>query len=512
MPSETIVPTHTPKTLDAWVKLLDGVQLPVPADSHERVKTAIGDSRRSLRDIAELMQDSPALVLSVMREANRHTHESISAPAESLEIALNRLGLKRAEELLQRLPTLPTEQIPPTLRHLQMISQHACQQASGLFASRLARLWQEIHWGSLLFFAPLWPLALTHPKLLEEWELRVVHKGEPAPRVERELFGVRLLSLCQTLAEFWRLPAWVTQGYHLLQGERRSLVKVMHIARDHSSPLRQQQRLDDDPPLSRWLNQPANTVLLANGLALAAQQAWNCPHILRWQQLTSLYLQVALEDVQHMVHQQAAISARKHAGPGLFHPAEMLIWPWDAHYVPRGMRAPAAPTPEALGQWRAHCAELLKEPSPFTNAMHLTGKAFDAFKACGMRRVLMLTPEKEHSLLRVHHQAGLASDISSLTVAVNQSKLLQRLLTQSAQLRLTPENYAQFAALLPASLRTLFRGDNLLLRSLASNGRVVMLILADQGGGPFSDVSVQAFGKTAQCIERALTAFGNRSA
>ena len=57
----------------------------------------------------------------------------------------------------------------------------------------------------------------------------------------------------------------------------------------------------------------------------------------------------------------------------------------------------------------------------------------------------------------------------------------------------------------------LFRGQHLLLRSLSSNGKVVMVVLADQGGGPFSEISVQAFGKTAQCIERALTAFSNRS-
>ncbi|WP_448153873.1 hypothetical protein, partial [Lactiplantibacillus pentosus] len=88
---------------------------------------------------------------------------------------------------------------------------------------------------------------------------------------ERELFGVRLLGLCQALAEFWRLPTWVTQGYRLLQQERRSLARVMHIARDHKSPLRQQQKLDADPELRRWLNHPANTVMLANGVALAAQ-------------------------------------------------------------------------------------------------------------------------------------------------------------------------------------------------------------------------------------------------
>jgi hypothetical protein len=512
MPSETIVPTTNPKTLDAWIKLLDGTHLPVPCHSHDRVKAAIADSRRSLRDIAEVMQDSPALVLGVMREANRHTHATIAEPAENLEVALNRLGLARVESLVERLHTAPAAEIPLALRQLQMISQHASQQASGLFASRLARLWQDIHWGSLLFLSPLWPLALTHPQLLEEWELRVVHRGEPAPKVERELFGVRLLGLCQALAEFWRLPTWVTQGYHLLQEERRSLAKVMRIARDHKSPLRQQQKLDADPALRRWLNHPANTVLLANGLALASQHSWTCPHIQRWQQVISLYLQAPLEDVQGQSHQQAAQSARKHALEGVFHPAQMLLWPWNAHYVPRGMQQAGAPDGKALGDWRKFCAELLSEPTPFSNAMHLTSYAREALQACGMKRVLLLMSDKTHSFLRVHQLAGLPQQAANLTVPVTQSKLLQRLLTQSAQLRLTPENHAQFSALLPASLRVLFRGEHLLLRSLSNNGKVVMVLMADQGGGPFSEVSVQAFARTAQCLERALATFSNRRA
>ena len=38
-----------------------------------------------------------------------------------------------------------------------------------------------------------------------------------------------------------------------------------------------------------------------------------------------------------------------------------------------------------------------------------------------------------------------------------------------------------------------------------------MLLLADQAGRPLADVSVQALGKTAQCIERALATFATRS-
>ncbi|MBE0739287.1 hypothetical protein IH731_27555, partial [Escherichia coli] len=50
--------------------------------------------------------------------------------------------------------------------------------ASGLFGARLARLWQEIHWGSLLTMAPVWALANARPQLLEQWQQRVLVQGE----------------------------------------------------------------------------------------------------------------------------------------------------------------------------------------------------------------------------------------------------------------------------------------------------------------------------------------------
>ncbi|WP_130903962.1 HDOD domain-containing protein [Pseudomonas sp. Sample_22] len=510
MVNETNVPTPKPTTLQGWVKLLDGVRLPVPQASHDRVCRAIRDSRSSLRDIADLMQDSPALALSVIREANRHTHGSMTEPAENLEVAINRLGLKRTEELLERLPAAPMGEIPKALRQLQMISQHATQQANGFFASRLARLWQDIHWGSLLFLSPLWPLALTHPQLLEEWELRVIHKGESACKVEKQLFGARLLEIGLALVEAWHLPIWVQQGYKLLLTEQRELVKVLRIARDSEHPLRQQNRLDDDPTLRRWLNQPANTVLLANGLALSAQQAWDSPHSERWQYLTSLYLQMPMDEVQQQLHQQAANSARHHAMPDLWHPAVALLWPWGTNRLHAGLLPAPAPTAEDLAKWRRQCAELLIEPSRFTNAMHLTTSARDALVACGMRRVMILMADRAHANLRVHQSAGLPKEVAGMNFAVSQSTVLQRLLAQQAQVRLTPANNAQFSALLPNSLRSQFSGEHLLLRSLVNNGRVIMIVVADQGGGAFSEITVQAFGKTAQCIEKALHSFSHR--
>ena len=510
MTNEATAPPSTPSTLDAWVKLLDAVNMPIPLPSHVLVCKALSDNRRSLREIAEVMQDSPALALSLIREANRHAHGSLSEPSESLEVAINRLGLKRTQELLERLPALAVDDMPLAFRQIQLISQHAAQQAVGLFGNRLARLWHEIYWGSLLFLSPLWAMALTHPRQLDEWEHRVIHKGECASKVEKQLFGVRLFDICRAVAARWRLPEWVLQGYAVITEEQRTLVKVLHIARGSHQPLRQQQRLDADPALRRWLNHPANTVLLANGLALSAQQAWDSPHNLRWQYLTSLYLQMPLDELQQQVHQNAASSGRYHSMPDLWHPAQSLLWPWDMRRANQGMQPAAAPCAEALVLWRKHCGQLLSEPSIFSNSMHLTTCARDALLACGMRRVMLLMADKTATTLRVHQIAGLPKEAFDLSLAVSQSSALQRLMLQPAQVRLTPENNNVISAVLPNSLRRLFAGEHLLLRSLSSNGRVVMLMVADQGGGPFSEISVQAFGKTAQCIEKALNSFTTR--
>lgn len=501
----------TPRTLDGWLQQLDGVRLPIATSQLEQVRRYLLDSRRSLRDIAEQIQNSPAIALLLMREANR-SNSGFSEPALSLEMALNRLGLTRTEALLLQAPSLAEAQLPAALSQLQLISLHASQQANGLFAGRLARLWQDIHWGSLLFFAPLWPLVFAYPQLFQAWEERVLRRGEPAQQVERELLGVPLLQLCLALAQHWRLPEWIVQGYRLLVEDRRLLVKALHVAHDNEHPLHQQQMLDADPVLRRWLTQPANSILLANGLALSSHHNWSCPHSLRWQRLTGLYLQAALGEVQQLVHQQAVLSARQHAQPGLWHPAQALLWPWDACRLQALPAAPALPDSSALAQWKQQCTRLLAEPSSFANVLQLTDCARQALVAGGMQRVLLLLADRNHTRLVAQQSAGLAEGAAQLHFDPAQSQVLRRLLGQAGQLRLTPANVAQFSALLPGSLKALFPSEHLLLRSLASNGRVVMLLITDQQGAPISEAQLQVFGKTAQCIERALGNFAKRGA
>jgi hypothetical protein len=495
-----------PRTIPAWIKALDDAPLPAFAAVHGKVRQALRDGSNSMRQIAELIQTSPVLALRFIQEANRGIGDG--QPAESLEVALSRIGLQRAEALLARIPAMEARDIPLPLRQMVLISRHASQQANGLFAARLARLWQDIHWGSLLFLSPAWALVGAYPHLLEIWEQRVLVKGEPASRIEKELLGVPLLELCLKLAEHWRLPDWIIQGYRLLSGDRRMLIKALHIARDNEHPLHQQQMLDADPELRRWLTLPSNTIVLANGLALSSHHSWSGVHSLRWQRLAGLYLQVSLADLQQMVHQQAATSAREIGRTDLWHPAQGLLWPTGTRF--QVLRAAPVASDADLAEWREHCRRLLSEPTPFSNVLQLTATASQALACAGMQRTLVLLFDRKQSRLVAQQSAGLPSDAARLTLIPEQSQIVRRLLEKPAQLRLQPANMAQFSALLPGSLKALFSGEHLLLRSLGIDGRVLMLVVSDQNGASFSDTTLQTFAKTTQCIERALATFSRR--
>lgn len=499
------IPSTLPRSLNAWLQHLDSIRLPIAEASHIEIGRTLADSRRSMRDIAEVIQRSPALALLLMREANRDA----ASPAVSLEVALTRLGVARCEALLRKVPRVAEHEIPLQLRQMTLISQHAAQQASGLFSSRLARLWQEIHWCSLLFMAPLWPLACACPELIQVWEQRVMIDGEPAERVERELFGVPLRDLCRALAEHWRLPEWIAQGYRLLGNDRRMLVKALHIARDDLHPLHQQQLLDQDPALRRWLTQPANTVLLANGLALAAHACWSDLHNLRWQRLTGLYLQLPLADIQQLVHQQAVRSAQLHSQPGLWHPAQALLWPSGTQHLCRPVVKQEVKT--NLQAWREHCGQLLRQPSPFANVLQLTACARDALHASGVQRLALLVTDRDRSRLLCQQSIGLGDQGHNLSLLVAQSQILRKLLEAPNQLRLNASNMARYSAFIPGPIKALFSGEDLLLQSLANHGRVVMLLVADMNGAPFSETQLQALGKTCQCVERALAQFAARA-
>lgn len=490
-----------------WLARLDKPRLPALPHVQNQVLKMLGDGNRSLREIADRLQNSPGMALYLMIEANRSGSSSLHSPAETMEQALTRLGAQRSIELLRRLPTLGQAEMPVAMAQLQLISLHAMQQADGLFTPHLARLWQEIHWSSLLFMSPLWALAWLEPERMQQWIRRVLEKAEPARQVEAELFGQPLLGLCQQLSEHWCLPAWISQGYHLLGTQHRLLVKSLHIARDYRSPLQQRQKLDADPPLQRWLTQPGNTVLLSNALAIVAHHGWYSGHMLRWQQLAGLYLQAELPDLQALSHQQAVTSARLHAVPGLWHPAQALLWPAPVSNKPLANHLPSA---QELQAWRSACQQLLSSPSPFSNMAQLLAATGQALNAAGFPRTLVLFSDRPRGRLLAQHYSSLANQAKSLQLLPALNPILKQLLAKPMQLHIQQDNSARFYPLLPEELQKLFDSRHLLLRSIGAPERIALVLVVDQNKQPINDLSVQIFNKTCQCLEKALQHFNHR--
>lgn len=499
-------PDVAPRSLDAWLQELEAVRLPISPGEQLFLQRTLGDDHLSLREVATRVQTSPIFVLALIREASL----GLAEPVATAELALRRLGLSRAAGLLREQHVQPEENIPAPLRQVQLVCLHAMQQADGLFGVPLARLAGEIQLASLLFLAPLWPLAQAYPTLLAHWARRVVLDREPAAKVEQALFGVPLRSLCLALAERWRLPEWVELGYRLLGRDRRRLVQALHIAHDDLHPLHQQQMLDEHPALRRWLTQPANTILLANGIAIAAHSDWNDLHSLRWQRLVGLYLNLPLDAVQRQAHQQAVVSARLHARPGLWHPAQMLVWQQPTDCGP-SRRASSAVVPEPdrpqgdrdQQAWLRHCLRL-RQPGSFRNAVELLDCARDALAACGLPRLLLLVANRDHSQLLIRQSHGLHPAPAHTAINCLDDGILPRLLHKPARLLLDADSFSRLAGRLPSPLPACFTRPPLLLQSLASGARVRLLLVAEWPVNGADAPSRDAVEQTLRCIEQAI--------
>lgn len=500
------------RSLDEWLSLLDGVTLPVSSQQKDLVQFALADSRNSLNKIAAVVSQVPVIALLLFRDANRHKRK-LSDPAHSMESVLARLGITRCRTLVARIKAVPEEEISPALRQLWLISRHANSQANALFAPKLARLWQEIHWGSLLFLSPLWPLVSLHPNIFIIWEQRVVGNKEPIHKVEQELFGVSLPQLCLALAEKWALPDWITSGYTDVLHNRRTVARTLRIAKLHLEPIRQQQELDQQTEVARWFRQPANCIVLANGLALAVHNCWGNEHSLRWQRFISMFLGQPLDDVQAAIHHNAVEDARNQGKTRLWHPARALLWPWQqARLQPspavKEQKKSASGQLEIKG-WQGLARQMLERPSPFRNYTQLLDTFSQMLAACSLPRSLLLGAA--HSGYPVVYQRELELELQQTLAGAQQSMLLQKLASQEVRLHINPQNSQRLLPHLPPALQEQLDSQELLLGSIVLGQKTMLLVVADNFSEPINENVVRAFAASCNYLQQALAIMFKKS-
>ncbi|MCK9237349.1 MAG: HDOD domain-containing protein [Thiopseudomonas sp.] len=512
--------TLKPKQLDEWLALLDNTKLPVPSGHKRRVENALANPRNSLGDIAKVISSAPSIALIFFREANKQ-RSTFSKPAQHLEAALTRLGMNHCKLLLSRLDDTPESEIHKPLRQLWLISQHANAQANALFATKLARLWQDIHWGSLLFLSPLWPLLTRHPELFKLWEQRVLGNKEPQHKVEHELFGTSLTLLCQALAERWSLPEWVIDAHRMLNQKRNLMVRTLRIAKLHAQPLKQQLLLDEQKDVFLWFRQPANTIILANGLAIDAHYSWAHEHCLRWQRFASMFLGWPLDKVQNQTHKIAVEHARELGKIDLWHPAQALLWPWTARRISRpknGFQTQSInpkqlppPSTEQLSDWQQQAQAMLQRPSPFVNHAQLLEAMAKMLETVDLTRIAMIAIPAKTQQLRPIYQQGFAFALHQPLTQTAQSPIMQKLLKKNAQIYAQDKNLAQLQAHLNQDITAAIDSSYFMMGALCLDYQPIMLLIADAQDRQLHANTLKVFNASCRYFEQALTIIRRRT-
>lgn len=511
---------------------LNSFVLPIEENQYRRLASLLDNELMGISDLTRELFQVPAAALQICRVAG-----SIARTKDidilTLEQACNMLGTLRLGGLLRSLPIVEREQMPLPYRQILSISEHALTQAQGLFANRMARLWHEVSLASLLFLAPCWTLIYHRPELFQVWDARHLQR-EPAEAGIKPwlLDSEHIMSLAQQLAEDWWLPPWILQGYRSLNSSRRLMVKAIHIARDSSHPQQQQALLDADRSLARWLSMPANSLLMANGIALGAHHDWDARHTGRWQQLTALYLGCSLAEAQNASHVNAVQSARSqypHADHGLWLPAQALLWPIRSRK--RLSPAPALTTTEPVApiarahkpggqpdpaEWRQQCLKLLAQPSAFASLTQLLQAALHALNhGLGLKQswIALYNTRQKQLIIRASQGFAPTQTINGLALGECRNSPWAQWLKTAPLHDLGAATSMHEHAPLPAPLKTLLGDTSAQLLPLQHRGQVIGLLgtqaldtaeLADEK-------QRKALLKTAECIYRALISFQTKA-
>ncbi len=521
-----MIPAQTPPGIDDDIgnlrQSLSKIVLPAERKQLERLAGLLESDLLSITELTREIMLIPVVALQICRVAGEAARPR-DIDILTLEQACGLLGTQRIAQVLKTIPTVERDELPLAYRQLLSISKHAQMQAQGLFAHRMARLWQEMSLACLLFLAPCWAMIYHRPDLFEQWDTRHLFPDTFRSRADAVfLDSSDVLGLAQQVAEDWWLPPWILQGYRSLGTSRRVMVKALHIARDTDHPHQQQLKLDADKQLSRWLTQPANSLLMANGIALASHHDWEARHAQRWQQLTALYLGISLPAVQRHTHENAVESAqRQGAERDLWQPAESLLWPQATRRtrsIEKELSPGTAPTAHKAdpGAWRQHCLTLLARPSVFATIPQLLAAGLRAFtEGLAVSECWVALYNGREQQLVISASAGYPADRRLIGVRLGpcRGNAWGDWLSSAQRHDMDVPRQEQRAGLLPAPLKAVSQGRCYHLLPLAPNGALLGLVYISNGPNqPLLDEKrATALIKTADCLEKALEAFRTRA-
>lgn len=523
----TVQPNRTGTTdiIGSLREKLSATVLPITPAQRERLLQQLNSEMLSLNELTQQIMSVPVAALHVCRAAGEAARNR-DIDILTLEQACGLLGTQRLGTLLGNIPVVDISQLPKAYLQLLSISEHAVNQAQGLFSQRIARLWHEMSLATLLFLSPLWALTYLKPHIFEQWD--DLNRGKLPAHVSKQQIAENTalgFTLVQQVAQDWWLPPWILQGYRSLNSSRRTMVKALHIARNAANPQEQQAQLDADRDLYRWLTQPANSLLMASGIALGSHHSWYAIHTLRWQQLSALYLGCSVADAQRINHESAANSARAQhqlSARETWLPALSLPWPADhlssaepSAALSTVQTAPAPPAPIRPERWRQLCLMLNSQPSPFTSLTALLECALKALHdGLGLQQCWIALFNSKAQQLVIGAVLGFEQNqaiAGSKLGNPRDSAWGEWLMSQSCH-HLDSARIVGLEQVLPSELQALAPDSAFELAPLVHNGQVLGLMFAcNPGNRRLLDQQRQkALTKTAACVLKALLTYKQR--
>ncbi|MEE8056444.1 MAG: HDOD domain-containing protein [Pseudomonadales bacterium] len=513
-----------PNSLNGWQNALRQLVLPVDPHVTAAALQKLNSSSGNANNVAQILQDDPALSLLLMHEANTSLTQS-GNETHSLSHTLSLLGFPRVATLIRRAPQYDKENFPYLREYQQQltISHHAAHQAVAWAKQNPYWPQDEIFWAALFHRAPLWALWYHAGSQMHQLQQCRANSGGAAhASTERQVFGTNLQVLCATLSHHWHLPHFTQQSWQPSgRGNARQWIVLSRVIPEQSHIA-----LEETPSLQRIASAPAFAIALANRLADETEWDWYSHRTLRLQHLLATALHKPLDATIALTHQLAIDATRRYRIEGTLNPAQQLfsfyrktntlgtnaletnalkidpaattpLLSSTATVVTRTSPKEAVPRIATQAEKITHALldnapadfvtvieRLQQQPESFNNLHEIMNLAVSTLcQSVNFERASASLLNRQSKELRTYYSSGSEDSpaLKNFRHRLQRGDLFNKLLQKPLSVRLQPSNYTQIWPLLPGNFKRACGADQFFMMSVFAHKKPLALIYADKG-------------------------------
>ena len=414
--------------------------IPALEVNHRRALEVLRDHHGTRNDLADVIARDPGMSVSLYHQVNSAMHGDDEHNVESVHAALARLGDSAIADLVMQHRVLDQAHPDAVLRQgfHQLMSRcyHLLAQLEGFVAIQGIRALNEIRSAALLHNIGEFCACLFDSERYRRYQDQYRRTGSDVNSA-RAVYGFDFHALGRLYANKSCLPPLVTES------------------------------LDDNVPPGRM----GRLIQLAADISHQAETGWYHPAMKATQEVSAAWLNQSLDGFGKGLHQVAIECARTCPFDDVLPAAARLIM------LPERER-PTQPPPRleagedpATREFEQRVKILLHTHRP-TPAQTLNLLLDHLHGRLHLARVALLLTSRDGGKLGTRAGRGIdrQSPIRNLVIDLDDTSLLQSMLSPARSLWVKTDNYRQYEASLPARFRDAFLHENFFLAVLAVSG------------------------------------------